>query len=323
MNKFNNIYTKSGLKSISYRKISRFLVRLNILCSVFFMVACNSGSSSGEPKVGKVYSSIAHYHPSFYQNQGVDEDITISYAFAVQVTDPQGNDTIVSLFAIDKSSDESHFIIGGENKYDLIRNWLDTEYIGDRSMAFDPDNLDRFTFNQWEMVAFDRDRNNDTRNFEFNLPGGDSVRNEEFVYSDTFTGSKDDGVEGLEVMTIAGNILSFSSSAETFTVKFTATDLRAEFYQIQFFTDLESNPLQIKNIGIARPDSVSIQDTPLNIGGETTLEIPWSEINLNNGEVASDISGIHISLLDAPIEINKTKLWYSHYGVSEYMPLQD
>jgi len=311
-----------------FNNTSCFLVKLNITLSAFFLVACSSGSSSDGPKVGKVYSAIAHYHPSFYQQQqqeGVDEDITISYSFSVKVN-PQGNDKIVSLYAIDKSNSESHFIISGENNNKLEEGeWLDNDFAGSLLTTYDPDNLHRFHLNKWKMVAFDKSNNSDTRNFEFELAGGEQVLNEDFVYSDAYTGSIEDGVEGLEVMTVASNNLSFTFDSDTkrFKVNFTATDLRAKFYQIQFYIESEDDDSQIENVSIARSDSAAVEGTPLNIGEATLLEIPRAEIELGKDVDTSDIIGIHISLLDEPIEMKDDKLWYSHYGVSEYIPLTE
>jgi len=304
-------------------------VKSVILFQTLLMTACSPDSVPGDvvTEISEVYTSITHFHPSFYSKQKKNDVNSIGFTFAFRASDPQGIEDIYSLNAVNESKDEYYSILGSGG-YTLSFSYQEEKDVFMRS-AYNPNSLHRMDFDKWKIYAVDERGNQSNRAFEFLLSAGDTVLNETFVYSDIYDESTDDGVRGLEVMTVEDSGLSFTSDSNTecsditFNISFTATDIRVESYELGFFGQSEADLEAQEEIAIVSEDSVSIEATPITVGEVTNLTLPCTEIKFIDDKSVSDIEGMVIKLVDEPIEYSlvENELWHSFIGVSEYTQL--
>lgn len=295
-----------------------------ILSAIIFIVsltACTSGGESGKPVIGDIYTDIYHNHSSFYDKWNDPLNTRIEFTISVDVSDPQGFEDLAYIYVQPQNQDIYWRLL------DLTDNFLhDQCYLAEydifECIFWDQDNWDSIPLGNWEIIAGDRGGNESRKPFEFKLPGGLERHNEEFAYSAEYTGSKFNGVEALETMTIAENDIVFSSDpvSETFRIEFEATDDRAKHYSFAFY----DGTADINYVGRTCTCDTVIQDTPIVMGQKVVIDFPWSDIAMGDGYSVSDINGLHIRLYDEPIEWitpNSTGIWFNYVSYSEFITL--
>jgi hypothetical protein len=279
------------------------------------------GSDADTLKIGAVYTDILHQHQSFYDKWGATPNRTIRFTVSVNVIDPKGADNLSDLFVRDKVTGRKWDLLGGAD--DITR---DECYIPDLDIYdctfYSSISLHRVNLKNWEIVAENKQGEITSKDFEFLLPGGDSVIDEQFVYSSTHSGSTLNGIAALEAMTIADNGIKFSSNSgsQSFHIEFESMDSRATNYGFAFY----DGTANIDYIGEVIANSPSIESMPIIRGQKTVIDIPWSEVSLYDSATITDINGLHIRLLDEPIErIERFDdgIWFNYESFSEFVTL--
>jgi hypothetical protein len=299
----------------------RFGLGFLILSSIFILTACTSGPSEDEfaPEIGDIYSTIIHYHPNFYSDLLSEDPRTIEFIISVSVTDPDGSDDITDIYLYDKNNNINRYFLRSSvlsSKYDCSKPAGDllecSFYSSDQ-----PDNID---LSGYEIVAVDRHGYSSNKSFEFKLPAGVEVEDQEFVYSDVFSGGTNNGIAGLEVMTIADNDMVFSLDEVELHVEFTSEDPRVREYALELYDDATPP----KFIGEVAFDTIVIQANEISSGVQTLVNIPLSQINFIDGNIASNISGLHIVLFDqstVSTQLEVQSEWFNYRGYSEFITL--
>lgn len=186
-------------------------------------------------------------------------------------------------------------------------------------MFYSEVSLNRINLNNWEVVAVSKLGEITSKDVEFLLPGGDSAEDGEFIYSSLYSGSTQYGIVALEAMAIANNGIEFSSNSgsQSFHIEFETTDDRATHYGFAFY----DGTTNINYIGEVLPHSPSIESMPIAQGQKTVIDIPWSEVTLYGKTKIADIDGLHIKLLDEPIEWLNGGEWFNYISLSEFITL--
>ena len=287
--------------------------------------ACESNegpsNSQSSPKVGQIQTNITHYHSSYFDKWDDKINRTIDYSFAVTVSDPQGLGNIYHLLAMDNAREEYHALVGGELEFYTLSDWYQHYFKGFERNVYNIYSPDRVNLKNWTMYVVDSENNQVFHDFEFTLPDGEPVLDEQYVYSSAYENPGFEGVPGLEAMSISENSLSIISNPETesYIIEFEVNDTRAKNYAIWFF-DGDVNPNKIATVD---QFSASIVSNPIVHGHKVSMQLPWSEIQIKQDYSVEDVFGVHIVLLDEPIEFKflESELRPSYLGVSEYLIL--
>lgn len=300
-------------------QLLRTLTLLAIL--ITFMTACSSSGPSEETpslKIGDIFTDIIHYHESFNDKWGVTPNSTIKFSVSVNVSDPKGVANLSQLYFYNKVTERQWFMLGGPSELTHKSCYINNLDIFE-CIYYSSVSLDRVNLTDWEIVAENTQGKTTRKSFEFLLPSGDAVIDEQFVYSDTYSGSTLGGVAALEAMTISDNKLTFSSNPDTqsFHIEFENLDSRATNYALAFY----DGTIDINYIAQAHVNSPSIVSMPIIQNQTTSLDLPWSEIELYNGASINDINGLHITLYDTPIESSTYSIWFNYLSFSEFITL--
>jgi len=295
----------------------------------FFLYLCLSACESNEgpissqnaPVIGQIQTNITHYHPSYFDKWDDEIKRTIDYSFAVKMSDPQGLGNIYHLLAMDTAREEYHALLGGELEFYTLSDWYQDYFKGFERTVYNIYSPDRVNLKNWSMYAVDRQNNQTTRDFEFTLPDGEPVLDEQYVYSSIYENPDIEGIPGLEAMSISENSLSIVSNLETesYTIEFEVSDARAKNYALWFF----NSGINPDEIGTVDQFSSSIVSNPIVLGQKVSMQLPWSEIQIKQNYSVEDVFGVHIVLLDEPVEFKflEHELRSSYLGVSEYLTL--
>jgi len=283
-----------------------------------FLSGCGGGGSSDTLKIVNIFTDIVHYHPSFYGKWDITPNNSISFNISVSVRDPKGIDNLSNLYIHDKVNDEYFDMLGGPEELTKAHCYF-PDFDLYECRYYSSMNLDRVNLKNWEIVVDNKQGKSSRKNFEFLLPGGDLVDDEQFVFSSRYNRSTQNGVAALEAMTITNNILKFSSnpSTQSFHIEFESTDSRATNYSFAFY----DGTTDINYIAQVRSDSSSIESMPIILGQTTSIDIPWSEVIIYDNATISDINGVHIKLYDEPIESLNDNLWFNYISFSEFVTL--
>ena len=289
-----------------------------------FLLLCLSGCESQGgaesyqilPKIGEVQTSITHYHSDFFSKWSDETNRTIDFSFAVQVTDPQGLRNLYHILALDNAREEYYALLGGDREFYSFSAWYKSYFQGFERTVYNIYEPDRVNLQDWSMYAVDGHNNTTTRNFEFTLPDGEPVVDQQYVYSSTYETPDTDGIPALEAMTIAENNLSIVADIETesYLIEFDVSDERAKYYAFWFY-DSDINPEKIA--------TVDERTTPIVFGQKVSVQLPWSDIQFASGYTTEDVFGVHIVLMDDPVEFKYLENDFrpSYLGVSEYLVL--
>jgi len=293
-----------------------------IIFSLFFILtACSGGSSpSDSPKIGEIYTDIYHEHSSFYDKWNMTPNRTIRFTVSVNITDPQGVENLKDVYIEDQNNWYWN-LLGGPDNLSLDECYYESNDIF-KCRFYSSSQLDSIMLKNWELVAEDIQGNVTRKSFNFLLPGGDQLDDELFVYSSEYTGSTGEGVLALEAMSITNNNMVFTSSpgTQSFHIEFETTDNRAKHYGFAFY----EGSSELDYIGDTCLCSPSIESKPITLGQKVTMDLPWSEIDFDQGYDASDIQGLHIKLYDSPVDwgiTNGTDSWFNYISHSEFITL--
>jgi len=291
-----------------------------IISLLVVLTACSGDSSNSDantPVIGKIYTDINHQHSSFYNKWNITPNRTIRFTFSAQVTDPQGINNLKEIYVENLNNNWTWYLLGNFNNcYVEAGGVFECTFYSDIQ-------LDSINLNNWVLVAKDQDDNITRKNFSFLLPGGSQANNESFVYSSAYSDSNYNGIAALEAMTLSNNNLVFTSNPGTrsFHIEFETTDERAVHYSFAFYEG--SN--QKNYVGEACLCSPSIESMPIIFGQKVVIDLPWSEISLDQATYdVEDINGLHIKLYDQPIDWitpNYEGIWFNYISYSEYISL--
>ncbi|TNC82707.1 MAG: hypothetical protein C9356_02185 [Oleiphilus sp.] len=287
---------------------------------------CSGGSGGGglpseKPEIAKIYTDIYHAHTSFFDKWEITPNATIRFTVSASITDPQGVDNIKNVFVVDLDQDWYWTLLGGSRNIPLSDCYYELDEIFECVFHMG-DNSHSVNLRGYALVVEDWDGNEATKQFDFLNIGGDPLDTEQFAYSDEFTGSTDNGLPGLEAMTIDENDLVFTSNPATqsFHIEFETSDSRAAHYGFAFY----EGSSELDYIGDACLCAPSIESMPIVFGQTTRIDLPWSEIDFKPGYQAEDVFGVHIKLYDEPIAMEHPKmggLWFNYISYSEFLPL--
>jgi hypothetical protein len=301
----------------------RFTVGFLFLSFIFMLTACTSGPGEDEfaPEIGDIETTIIHSHGSLYSHLPSEEQRTIGFIISVIVTDPDGSNDITDIYLYDKNSNINRYFLRSSelsSKYDCRKPAGDlfecSFYSSDQS-----DNVD---LSGYEIVAVDRYGYSSRKVFEFKLPAGAELEGQEFVYSDVFSGGTNNGIAGLEVMTIVDNDLVFTldEAEELLRLEFVSNDDRVREYGLELY-DNSTTP---KLVGEVPFDKIVIQGNAISSSIKTLVNIPLSQINFIDGNIASDIYGLHVVLFDQSTistQLEVESEWFNYMGYSEFITL--
>lgn len=287
--------------------------------------ACSSGPGEEEfaPQILAVNSAIFHRHPSFYAHTPDIAQRTIDIRISVNVSDPQGIEDLLKIYVIDPTDGRTISLLDANAVNGFSTCYKNNGiFLCHFHSTIHPDHL---TLKNFEVVVQDLSGYTRRKTFNFLLTGGEQPEEEIFAYSAKYTGDTTNGYPALEAMTIQDNAMFFTADAGTqsFHIEFETKDDRAKEYSIGFFdAELPSNLL-----GSANMNSASIVSNPIIFGQPTTVDIPWSEIDFEDGYSVADIKRLHINLYDNPIPwvINNSEAgsWYNHLATSQSISLSE
>jgi len=295
---------------------------INILAFLFtltfLLTGCSGSGSSDSLKVGNISTDIVHYHPSFYGKWDVTPNRSIRFTVSVSINDSKGTDNLSDLYFHDKVNDRYFDMLGGPDNLTKEECYY-SDFDVFECRYYSSINLDRVNLSNWEVVVENKQGKSSRKDFEFLLPNGDLVNDEQFVYSSIYNDSTNSGIAALEAMTTANNGLVFSSNpgSQSFHIEFENKDNRATHYSFAFY-DATSD---ISNIAKVGSNSPSIESMPIIQDQKTSIDIPWSEITLYDNATINDINGLHIKLYDEPIEWLNDELWFNYISYSEFLIL--
>jgi hypothetical protein len=280
------------------------------------LAGCSSGGSSNNNdtdsfKVDAVFTDIWHQHQSFYEKWDFSPDIGIRFTVSATLSGLKGPDNLSGVYFRDKISGREWSLthescsIQNSNTYECI--------------LYSSVSLNRVNLKNWEIIAENKQGEVIYKDVEFLLPNGDAVIDEQFVYSTIYSGLKDNGIAALEAMTITENEIVFSTNpiSQSFHIEFESTDSRAKNYGFVFYDGTTS----INNIGEVKSNSPSIESMKIVQGQKIIIDIPWSEVTMYNNAEISDINGLHIKLLDEPIDWLNTGKWFNYISLSEFITI--
>lgn len=291
-----------------------------------FLSAC--GSSGGAPLSSKnesstdgiqtVYTDIFHYHPSFFGKWPGFPAREIGFSFVVRLGDDL--DSIETAIIDNDQRDEQYTLIDTGMGIDRTENFQSFYQAHGLNQVYSASNTTRINMQDWSVQVTDDEGNESSLDFEFPLPNNTDATFEEYVYAATDPSPTVEGVAALEAMNIADNDLSFAKNvgAETFTVNFTPTDARAEQYMVLYLGDAPS----YETLGQSNHlNSDTVADNPLSTNMETSITIPWSEVEETFDP--ADVEHIHIFLFNEETDISyaEESVWYTYVGVSELVSL--
>jgi hypothetical protein len=302
----------------------RILNAVVVLFLSLVLIACGGSGdslSSVKPTIGTIYTDILHSHPSFYTKWGITPVRNIRFTVSVAVTDPQGIDNLADVIIRQIQDNWYWSLLGGVGNTELEDCYITSIEIFE-CVFYDRNRLDSILLKEWELLVEDKDGNTSSKRFEFLLPGGGLPDDERFVYSSEFTGSFTNGVAALEAMTVAGNDIVFTANpgTESFHIEFTPSDIRARRYEFAFYESSSGRDY----IGSAQVDSPSISGISITPGLDVVIDVPWSEIEFNEGFDANDVGGLHVKLFDESIDWATPKAsgsWFNYVSFSEYISL--
>jgi hypothetical protein len=285
--------------------------------------ACSSGPGEEEfaPQILAIYSDIIHRHPSFYEKWPERTQRSIDFHFSINISDPQGIGDILKVDVRDLN-DNVYW-----NMFDAreVNPWSRCfRGAGVFECRFYPGNHpDYANLKNLEVVV--QDLSGYTRRQRFNhlLADGDQPDQQSFVYSAQYSGSTENGYPALRLMTSADNDLVFESSpgSQSFHVEFTVDDHRATHYSVDFYDDTDA----ANYVGSVPQNAPSISSKAFVVGQTLVNDIPWSEIEFEDGFSVADIKHMHITLYDSPIPWiingNDEGLWFNHLSTSEMVSL--
>ena len=99
-----------------------------------------------------------------------------------------------------------------------------------------------------------------------------------------------------------------------------STDDRVEEYGLSLYND-DAEPVLIGEVAF---DSSAIQGAPIVFGNKTIVDIPWGQVEFENGFGKSNIKGLHIVLFDKATTStlqDVTGKWFNYSGYSEFISL--
>lgn len=307
-----------------------------ILGFVFFSItlaitACSSGPSEDEfaPKIGDIYTDIAHFHPTFYSKWPSQDQRTIAFTVSATVSDPDGLINMKEIYVLDLNSQWKWYLYSSADANPSSRCYKGNNIFECR--FYSTDREDYVGLKGYELVAVDLHGYATSKSFELKLPAGELAVDETFVYSDEFWNGPNNsidgvGIAGLEVMTIANNDMVFTSDLadkdKIIHVEFESKDDRNLVQNYAFA--LYDNSDEPKLVGEVRFNSLSIKNKPIVLGEKTIVDIPLTEIEFADGFTANDIDGLHVVLLDAPTTWTQGDVagkWFNYLGYSEFITL--
>lgn len=319
--------SKKGIIQNVYKRISkgkcvmRFGLGFLFACVVLLISACSSGPSESEfaPKIGDIETSIIHSHPSYYSHLPAEEQRTIGFVVSVSVTDPDGPDDITDIY-ISHNNGKRSFLRSSElnSTYDCSMPAEDLF----KCSFYSSDQTDNIDLSGYQIVAVDRHGYSSSKVFEFKLPAGAEVEDQEFVYSDVFLGGTPNGIAGLEVMTISGNQMVFTIDEveKLLHLEFVSNDSRVSEYALELYDN--TSPANI--IGEVLFDTKKIQENEISPGVKVVVDIPWAQISFIGEYTASDINGLHVVLFDeatVSTQLDVESEWFNYRGYSELITL--
>ena len=301
-------------------------VRLSLLFCFFSMLAaCTSGPSEDEfaPKIGEINTRIMHFHPSAYEHKPETERRTIGFIIRASVTDPDGLGNITEVYIKDSNHDPVRYrILKNNSTLNEDADCKQTDEVIECSFYYS-DFPDEMPLTGYELVAVDLHTYKSSKAFEFKLPAGEEVELEEFVYSDSYLGGAPNGIAGLEVMSITGSNMLFTLDdldEGPLHLEFEVTDSRAVKYGVSLYDNTEARNL----VGQIPYNAPSIQAAQIVEDGITSVDIPLTEIDFEDGFNVSDIYGLHVVLFDQPVASSQLEVqsnWFNYSGYSEFITL--
>jgi len=305
-------------------------LRLLILSTLIILLsACGSDSvpdpeteNSSAPKISRVYSDVTHYHPSFWDKWGEPSTRGLLQSFNFKVEDPEGLSNIQDIYIYNYVYQRYYIISGGRDNIPLEAFYRTSSQ--DFSVSFFTLNSqERAELKNWRVVAIDKEGNVSEREFEFVLPNSEPLDGESYAYSAQYSSPDFGGIAALEVMTIddSGLAIEADPGSQSFNIKFRTIDERASNYSIAFYGAAP----EYKYLGWVSQRSPSVVSQPIITGQQTSLDLPWSEIYFEDGDQPDDISGVHITLYNDPVdnEFLENYIWFSYLAYSEYFTLEN
>lgn len=294
-------------------RLSKFAA---LMCCVL-LLGCSSDDSDNNgaqadfslPHIGAVYTHVDHYHPTYWTKFNPPSDVPVEpeeqiglmLGFEIQVRYLSGLSNLAEIF-VSNPSENSRWDVPLEpvnlTEEQPLDSLVGAEFGTDNQLY--EHSLQRVVLDGYEVTAVDRKGNRTTKHFAIEGFNSGAREGREFVYSDEYKLSKLKGMKAMEAMSIAENGLSFESDAEneTFTIGFTHRDGRARNYKIEFYDSYPARNL----IGTVGFNSPSIVNEPLVFSRRTILELPYSEVVLEDGALIENVEGIHIVLTDEQFE---------------------
>ena len=298
--------------------------RYLLLFVLFYLSACGGSgggnSNSASPQVEFIQTDVAHMHPSFYEKWDLTPQ-ALRFAASVRVSDPQGIDNLDEIYFYNSALDWYWALLDRNDGFGTDECYFQNYQVYECIFYYEaaPDSL---PLADWLVYAVDLDGNETEQPYTFPLPSGAPYDGEGYIYSDGYIGPRFNSVDALEVLEIGYNSLIFESDfgSQSFHIEFTVTDSRVTDYAFVFY----DGSTHINYIANANSNSPSIVSTPITIGEITSVDIPWSEINVHSPYSVSDINGLHIKLFDEPEELlSGDGLWFNYLSFSEYLTLND
>lgn len=302
--------------------------RYLLLFVLFYLSACgSSGSSSGDsvsPQVDFIHADVANMHPSYFEKWGLASQ-TIGFAVSVRVTDPQGLDNLDEIYVYNSSLDWYWALLDKNDGIGMEKCYYTTYQVFECKFYYDatPHSL---PLSDWLIYIMDLDGNETAQAFTFELPAQKAYDDEGYIYSDSYTGPRTNGVNAIEVLTLSGSDLIFESNPNTqsFRIEFTTYDPLATKFGFVFY----DGSAGIEYIAKAGWNLELFESYPLITGQTMVIDLPWSEISFKGLASAADINGLHIKLYDEPVawlgsSDPEGPNWINHLSYSEYLTLND
>tara|TARA_R110001592_G_scaffold336019_2_gene621153 strand:+ start:2081 stop:3004 length:924 start_codon:yes stop_codon:yes gene_type:complete len=304
----------------------RFGLGFIFLSITFMLSSCTSGPSESEfaPKIGDIETSIVHSHPSVHAQ--AEYQRTIDVIVRMSIKDPDGLEDITDIYIQDNNNSrrwrlKESSVLNSDAQCKATKNKAETLEVIECSF-FSKDRPDLIDLVGYEMVAVDRHGYSSRKTFEFKLPSGAVVEDEEFVYSDVFSGGPSNGIPALEVITLADNAMVFTldEDAELLHLEFVSEDPRVREYGLELYDD----SVEPQIVGEVLFDIKEIQENEIDAGVEIMVDIPWSQITFIGENNASNIYGLYVVLFDeakVSTQLETVSEWFNYRGYSEFITL--
>lgn len=293
--------------------------------------AVSSDTETGTaPVIGELLTDIRHHIPNYVGAP------TIKFTVSVDITDPdgsteqKGSKDLDYIYVEQMAEGRTWTLLDpesyGENRRDC-RTGLDSNVF--ECTFWTADKLHSISLHNWRIIAADKSGNKTSKQFQLLLPDGQIAEPYQKVHSTSFTGDKTLAVPALEALRVADNNMTFTSNniSRSYHFEFTATDARIKNYGIDLYASDDSGS-QRKFAAWIEPKSSSIVSTPIVATLNTILDIPWSEIDFQNGTAPEGVIAAQIVVFD---EVPKSdeeepsgryKDWVNYVGVSEFILLK-